>query len=214
MSILSDSAIDFARQAGSIVIEPYDPKCLGGNSYDVHLSQHLATYVPLGEIKPVSEYLNARVDYDPEFLKRGIYGHPYRFTPTILDAKTEPTLHRFEIPADGYLLTPGILYLGSTLEYTETHDHLPDLDGKSSGGRLGVSIHVTAGKGDVGFCGHWTLEITVVHPIVLYPGMPIGQLRYSTVRGEVKSRYGNKPGAKYNNRSPLPQGSRMYKNFL
>lgn len=212
MSILSDNAIEFARQAKSIVIEPYDPACLGGNSYDVHLSKHLATYAaPIGPLARLADEDTA--GYYRSLIDKKVYRHS-AMAEVLLDAKDEMPLYRFEIPDDGYLLMPGILYLGSTLEYTETHDHLPDLDGKSSGGRLGVSIHVTAGQGDVGFCGHWTLEITVVHPIVLYPGMPIGQLRYSTVKGEVKSRYGSKPGAKYNNRSPLPQGSRMYRNFL
>jgi dCTP deaminase len=206
MSILSDSAIEFARLAGSIVIEPFDPKCLGGNSYDVHLSPHFGTYAePIGPMASLGEqnFWNA----DPAASYHAGFKH------VVLDAKIEPVLHRFDIPDTGYLLMPNILYLGATSEYTEAHDHLPDLDGKSSGGRLGVSIHVTAGKGDVGFCGHWTLEITVVHPTVIYPGMPIGQLRYSTVKGEVRSRYGDKPGAKYANRSPLPQGSRMHRNF-
>ena len=50
-----------------------------------------------------------------------------------------------------------------TEEYTETHAHVPFLEGKSSTGRLGIDIHATAGKGDVGFCGNWTLEIGRAH---------------------------------------------------
>jgi dCTP deaminase len=191
--ILSDSAIDFARQAGRIVIEPYDPACLGGNSYDVHLSKHLATYaLPLAHAQP---------------------GQHAMFEPVYLDVKKEPTVYRFEIPEDGYLLRPGVLYLASTEEYTETLDHVPYLDGRSSVGRYGVSIHVTAGRGDVGFKGHWTMEITVVHPIKVYAGMPIGQLTFHSVLGDVQSRYDTKPGAKYAERDPLPQPSRMFKNF-
>ena len=75
---------------------------------------------------------------------------------------------------------------GSTLEYTETRRFVPFLEGKSSVGRLGIDIHATAGKGDVGFCNHWTLEISVSQPVRVYAGMPIGQLIYFLVEGEVE----------------------------
>ena len=78
-----------------------------------------------------------------------------------LDAKKHNKVTHFEIPDDGYVLQPGVLYLGVTEEYTETHAHVPFLEGKSSIGRLGIDIHATAGKGDVGFCNCWTLEISV-----------------------------------------------------
>jgi len=71
----------------------------------------------------------------------------------ILDAKKHNEIKHFEIPEDGYILQPNELYLGVTAEYTETHAHVPFLEGKSSTGRLGIDIHATAGKGDVGFCG-------------------------------------------------------------
>ena len=74
-----------------------------------------------------------------------------------LDAKKHNKIKQFEIPKDGYILKPGQLYLGATLEYTETHKHVPFLEGKSSTGRLGIDIHATAGKGYVGFCGYWAL---------------------------------------------------------
>jgi dCTP deaminase len=75
----------------------------------------------------------------------------------ILDAKKHNLIEHFEIPGEGFILEPRQLYLGVTLEYTETHSHVPFLEGKSSTGRLGIDIHATAGKGDVGFCGNWTL---------------------------------------------------------
>ena len=78
-----------------------------------------------------------------------------------LDAKKHNTIRHFNIPEEGFVLMPDTLYLGVTLEYTETHAHVPFLEGKSSTGRLGIDIHATAGKGDVGFCGNWTLEISV-----------------------------------------------------
>ncbi|HEY2350743.1 MAG TPA: dCTP deaminase, partial [Puia sp.] len=71
----------------------------------------------------------------------------------ILDAKKHNEIEYFEIPEEGFVLYPHIFYLGVTAEYTETHEQVPFLEGKSSTGRLGIDIHATAGKGDVGFCG-------------------------------------------------------------
>ena len=85
-----------------------------------------------------------------------------------LDAKKHNTISHFEIPDEGFLLLPNMFYLGVTAEYTETHAHVPFLEGKSSTGRLGIDIHATAGKGDVGFCCNWTLEISVKQPVILY----------------------------------------------
>lgn len=79
-------------------------------------------------------------------------------------------------------------------------------------GRLGVPIHLTAGKGDVGFCGYWTLEIMVPQPVKVYPGMPVGQLIYYTVNGEVDNPYNTKKGAKYADQPSVPVGSMMWKN--
>ena len=110
------------------------------------------------------------------------------------------------------MLLPGKTYLGSTLEYTETRSFVPFLEGKSSVGRLGIDIHATAGKGDVGFCNHWTLEISVSQPVRVYAGMPIGQLIYFKVEGEVEVDYQSKSSAKYNQRTPKPMESMMWKN--
>src|ERR1700712_5527092 len=130
----------------------------------------------------------------------------------ILDAKKHNEIEHFEIPADGYVLQPGQLYLGVTLEYTETHAHVPFLEGKSSTGRLGIDIHATAGKGDVGFCGNWTLEISGKLPVRIYKGMPIGQLIYFPVDGEIEISYNNKKDAKYSGQPNRPVESMMWKN--
>lgn len=175
--ILSDSAIRERIENGTIIIEPFDPACLGSNSYDVHLGKGLATY------------------------RAGI-----------LDAKVHNEIEHFEIPAEGLVLQPGRIYLGVTEEYTETHDTVPFLEGKSSVGRLGIDIHATAGKGDVGFANHWTLEISVTQPVRVYAGMPIGQIIYFQVAGEVLRPYHQKENAKYNERSARPQESMMWKN--
>ena len=175
--VLSDTAILAAIKEGSILITPFDIECLGSNSYDVHLSKHLATYE--GDI---------------------------------LDAAKHNFLLHFEIPAEGFVLQPDTLYLGSTLEYTESHTFLPYLDGKSSTGRLGICIHLTAGRGDIGFCNHWTLEVTVVKPVRVYAGMPIAQLTYHTIHGEVAVPYNKKASAKFTQVDPRPKESGMHKN--
>jgi dCTP deaminase len=129
-----------------------------------------------------------------------------------IDAKKHNEIKQFEIPDEGYVLQPGQLYLASTLEYTESHKHVPFLEGKSSTGRLGIDIHATAGKGDVGFCGYWTLEISTSIPVRIYPGMPIGQLIYYIVDGNVERLYNKKSSAKYSHQDKLPKESMMFKN--
>ena len=131
----------------------------------------------------------------------------------ILDCRSHNKVHYFEIPKEGLILVPSKLYLGVTEEYTETHAHVPFLEGKSSIGRLGIDIHATAGKGDIGFCNTWTLEISVRQPVRIYAGMPIGQLIYFEVSGEVEIPYSRKKGAKYNKRTTKPVESMMWKNF-
>lgn len=134
------------------------------------------------------------------------------YTEKVIDAKKDNPIQEIIIPEEGYVLQPGVLYLGVTVEYTETHAHVPFLEGKSSIGRLGIDIHATAGKGDVGFCNCWTLEISCVMPVRVYAGMPIGQLIYFAVEGDIENYYNLKPGAKYNDRSIRPVASQMWKN--
>ncbi len=134
------------------------------------------------------------------------------YTTHVLDAKAHNQIEPFEIPESGYVLEPSRFYLGVTAEYTETHAHVPFLEGKSSVGRLGIDIHATAGKGDVGFCNFWTLEISVKQPVRVYAGMPIGQLIYFEVKGEIANLYNSKPSAKYNQRTSIPVESMMFKN--
>lgn len=129
-----------------------------------------------------------------------------------LDAKEHNEIEHFEIPEEGIVLMPNTFYLGVTEEYTETHSHVPFLEGKSSTGRLGIDIHATAGKGDVGFCGNWTLEISVKQPVRVYYGMPVGQLIYFPVEGEIEIRYNQKKNAKYSGQINKPVESMMWKN--
>ena len=181
MSILSDSAILAAIRSGDIEITPFDPLSLGPNSYDVHLSPHMMTYL------------------DRE----------------ILDCRVKPVVYEYTIRQSGYVLYPGRLYLASTVEKTATKKHVPYLDGKSSIGRLGIFTHITAGRGDIGFSGHWTLELVVVQPVKIYAGMPIGQITFHTVEGEVMHPYdsvGHEGQYTDAAASPRPQPSRMWRN--
>lgn len=155
--------------------------------------------------------------YDRAFLGSNSYDvHLGKWLATyrehILDAKKHNEIESFEIPDEGFMLYPHIFYLGVTAEYTETHEHVPFLEGKSSTGRLGIDIHATAGKGDVGFCGNWTLEISVKQPVRIYHGMPIGQLIYFPVQGEIEVKYNQKKDAKYGGRANKPVESMMWKN--
>ena len=155
--------------------------------------------------------------YNPEKLGTNSYDvhlgkHLATYRDKVLDAKKHNEIDHFDIPEEGFVLQPGELYLGVTAEYTETHAHVPFLEGKSSTGRLGIDIHATAGKGDVGFCNTWTLEISVSKPVRVYAGMPIGQLIYFVIEGEVKNYYNKKANAKYNTRTIRPVESMMWKN--
>ncbi|MBS9768201.1 MAG: dCTP deaminase [Flavobacteriaceae bacterium] len=126
----------------------------------------------------------------------------------VLDMKQKHTATKLTIPEEGLILEPNRLYLGRTVEYTETHNLVPMLEGRSSIGRLGLFIHVTAGFGDVGFKGYWTLEIFCIHPIRIYPNVEICQIYYHNVLGEAQE---YKSG-KYQNNKNI-QLSMLYKDF-
>jgi dCTP deaminase len=126
----------------------------------------------------------------------------------ILDMKKENKFKKIIIPKEGLVLEPGKLYLGRTVEYTATDKYVPMLEGRSSIGRLGLFIHITAGFGDVGFRGFWTLEIFCVQPIKIYPEVEICQIYYHSVEGE----YDNYSSGKYQNNEGV-QPSLLYKDF-
>ena len=126
-----------------------------------------------------------------------------------LDMKANNPVRHLTIPDSGLLLETNKLYLGRTLEYTKTEQFVPMLEGRSSVGRLGLFIHVTAGFGDVGFAGYWTLEMFCIHPIVIYPNVEICQIYYHTIQGE----YQKYDSGKYQNNTGI-QPSLLYKDFL
>ncbi|PJZ56388.1 dCTP deaminase [Leptospira barantonii] len=130
------------------------------------------------------------------------------YTELPLDMKKPNPSEKLIIPETGLLLKPGVLYLGRTLESTETHNLVPMLEGRSSIGRLGMLVHVTAGFGDVGFKGFWTLEISVIQPLIVYPGVEVCQIFYHTVEGQI-TEYSS---GKYQANQGI-QPSLLYKDF-
>lgn len=104
----------------------------------------------------------------------------------VLDMRYANRVRRMTIPAEGLVLSPNQLYLGRTREYTETHNFVPMIEGRSSIGRLGLFVHVTAGFGDVGFKGYWTLEMFAVQPVRIYPGVAICQIFFHQIAGEIQ----------------------------
>jgi len=121
--------------------------------------------------------------------------------------KNNPT-SKLMIPKEGLLLEKDKLYLGRTMEYTETNNLVPMLEGRSSIGRLGLFIHVTAGFGDVGFSGFWTLEMFCVQPIRIFADVEICQIFYHTIEGE----YDTYQKGKYQKNKGI-QASKLYQDF-
>jgi len=184
---LTRKAITQAVECGDIVIEPFHPENLSPNSIDVTLSENLLTYT----------------------LEGGC-----------LDMKKENPTEHLIIPKEGMVLQPGILYIGMTNESAISHRYIPMFEGRSSIGRLGINTHITAGFGDVGWgfeksendeiiCHYptWTLEIAVVHPVRVYPGVRIGQVYFVEPKGDVEWYKG-----KYS-KQRKPQPSCAYKDF-
>lgn len=126
----------------------------------------------------------------------------------VLDMKKHNKTKKITIPEEGLVLEPGKLYLGRTVEYTKTEKYAPMLEGRSSIGRLGLFVHITAGFGDVGFSGYWTLEIFCVQPVRIYPNVEICQIYYHEIEGD----YEEYSSGKYQNNDGI-QESLLYKEF-
>ena len=185
--ILSDRDIRAALAADAIRIDPFRADSLQPASVDVRLS---ATF-------------------------RAFESRRYG----VIDPRAEqPALTREVTVADGeaFVLHPSEFVLGATLERVRLADDLvARLDGKSSLGRLGLLIHSTAGYVDPGFDGDLTLELANVArlPIVLYPGMLIGQLSFSRMANPAEHPYGSTAArSKYQGqRGPTP--SQAHRDF-
>ena len=177
---------------GNITITPFDEKRLNPNSYNLTLGNMLLVYA--------DEVIVSKDD-------NGIsIPHIIRNNP--LDMKIPNPVKTIWIPRSGLFLKPGNVYLGTTNEYTATDKYVPMLEGRSSIGRLGMMIHVTAGFGDVGFSGKWTLEIVPTEPIIIYPDIEICQIYYHTITDNTIKYTSDK----YNNQDGV-RSSRLYKDF-
>ena len=176
--ILTDAHIRQAVEEGAIRIDPYDPAQLNPTSYDLTLGTEVAVY--RNWVETYSANPPSPVQDGSRFQ---VLDHPF-------DVKVEPKIERFEIdPERGWLLKPGIGYLMHVRENVYTRAFVPILDGKSSIGRLFIQVHATAGYGDPGFDGQFTLEVIVQHPIRVYPGMRICQIRFQDMSGWVERTY-------------------------
>lgn len=199
----------------NIIIEPFDERCLGSNSYDLHLSPVFKVYK-----NTIPQGMKTHLDYDEHheysmrdwfYDKRYYYKYlespqdfDFRNPKFLIDTTKQKQTIEFEIPETGAILNPQFGYLASTIEYTETYNLFPYIDGKSSLGRNFVLNHHTAGRGDDGFCGTWTLEIHVLIPTVVYPYMRIGQIYYDEFCGDRKPYNKNKTSHYNKQNGPTP----------
>lgn len=211
-----------------IIIEPFDLRCLGSNSYDLHLADTLRVYkhtIPTG-MKPAIKYKGDPILHDmSDWFETDTAYTLFEKNPEIYDIRnprylidpTNPEHHKtinIKIPETGLILSPVIGYLGATVEYTETRNLFPYIDGKSSVGRNFILNHHTAGRGDDGFCGEWTLEIRVLYPTVVYPNMRIGQIYYERFSGN-RMPYDKNPASHYNGqRGPTAAAVIPIDNFI
>lgn len=203
--ILSGLSIEKAVEAGDIVIDPWNPTKLKKDdrinpaSYDLTLGEEVAVYSDV-----VCEF-GINKNNDNTIDGRGLYtkinGHSMNagdyekalfngFLDTKkfeLDSASKNKIFKYKMDPNGFLLKPGIGYLMHTAERVKTDKYVPIVDGKSSIGRLFIAIHVTAGYGDPGYDGQYTLEVITTHPVVIYPGMNFCQMRFHTLVGEFDS---------------------------
>lgn len=112
-------------------------------------------------------------------------------TPSLDVTKNSPSLE-IVIPPEGLILKPNELYIARTFEFTSTYGFVPMLTGTDALSALGMEIHITAGFGDNGFEGTWTLEIVCSNPTRVYPHMLVGQIYYNPLIGDAKKLYRGK----------------------
>lgn len=148
--ILTGPEITAAVADGRLRIDPFVPKHVNPNSYNVRLGDTLMVY-----------------------------------TEPVIDAHRRNPTRSLRIPASGFELQPGELYLGHTQEKVGSDTFVPLLFGRSSVGRLGLFVEITAPIGDIGFHGQWTLMLSSIRRLRVYPGMRIGQIMFFLSVGPV-----------------------------
>ena len=146
---------------------------------------------------------------NPNSYNLSLYNKLLVYTDDVLDMKKLNNTKEIIIPEEGYILAPNKLYLGRTNEHTQTFKYIPMLEGRSSIGRLGVCIHVTAGIGSIGFHGYWTLELFCIQPVKIYPNIDRCQIYYHTIKGD----YDLYSSDKYQNNKDI-QPSLLYKELI
>ncbi|WP_080791699.1 dCTP deaminase [Corynebacterium pacaense] len=185
--LLSDRDIAKSIDSGDLGIEPFDAALIQPSSIDVRMDRFFRVFNN-------SKYTHI----DPKL-------------------KQDELTSLVEVAdGDAFVLHPGEFVLASTLEKFTLPAHLAGrLEGKSSLGRLGLLTHSTAGFIDPGFSGFITLELSNVAnlPIMLWPGMKVGQLAIFQMSSAAENPYGTgKLGSKYQGqRGPTP--SKAYLNF-
>jgi len=105
------------------------------------------------------------------------------YTNPVLDMKKENKTEHIIIGTEGFILEPQRLYLARTTEYIRTDYYIPVLEGRSSIARLGLFVHVSAGLGNIGSAGYWTLELVATQPIRIYAGIQICQIYFQQLFG-------------------------------
>jgi dCTP deaminase len=170
MSVLTNHEILRRIERGEIAIDPFDPARLGPNSYDVMVSPEIL------EVHSWAGHKQMIVMGEPTGASR---------LPLVRDFSGQ-----YDINGKCVVLQPRRLYLATTVETIGSQpDLVPYLDGRSSIGRLGISVHVTAGRGDRGFRGQWTLEVQVVYPTLVRFDVPWAQITWHTVEGATDGGY-------------------------
>jgi dCTP deaminase len=187
-------------EAGHIIIDPFDKSRINPNSYNLRLGNRLLTYKSVSSRPDFDQNMEERIRSLPRASNR----QP-SFNEIILDSHSDNPTEEHIIPESGFLLQPGILYLGTTVEKTWTDRYVPELGGRSSTGRLSMMVHVTAGYGDVGFDGRLPLEIVVFHNLIVYPNDEVLQIHFTTTKGDLGYQY----NGRYNHQEDVT-ASRFY----
>ena len=203
--MLTGAEIEKQIRKGRINISNYNPAQLNPNSYNLKLHPQLLVYKRGSDRSSILPSYRPGVSVEQADLHDNCNSDINRFETAIsgvgnlsiinslcidpLDMKVPNETIEFSIPKEGYVLQPGVLYIGRTVERTSSDFYIPMINGRSSGGRLGISIHICAGFGDIGFDGTWTLEITCVEPIRIYPYTEIAQVCYFKPVGKIGKLY-------------------------
>lgn len=176
--ILTGPEIEKQIAAGRIHIDPFNPKHVSCGSVDLTLGDRVTLYT--------GTFSDSRKEPSVDGRTFAPVASVVKKNPELIwDSRAPwPTETRVIHPEIGWVVKPGICYLLHTVERVWTDEYIPIIDGKSSVGRAFILVHYTAGYGDPGFNGQYTLEVTSQIPIRLYPGMKICQVRFHTMVGE------------------------------